>query len=742
MRSWLSIGALLTAPLADAARQPQTVLLEVPVMLEAPGHSSMVRAWHDGADFYVDASALLRQLGYVITRSESHLTAQDAQHSYVVACASLGAPECMVRPEVLAQAMGNQLFFDQERLHIHAASRAVDLKRTRTGGDSEIPLQFGRTRALWGGLMAHWELQNHSHARAARVRLTSSALYGTLRVTLDHAPSLTYAFDLPRSRWLTSAEIGRIAPLQSWVRLSNRLLARRTVQRMATVTGAAAAHAFVEARLGQTVVDHAYADASGVYQLNIPARYGTSEVTIHERPLGGRPPSVSRYHWLTLSALEPPGRLHYDITLARSIHGAATSVEARYGLRPRLTVHVEHTRTPTRTANTTGLLASLGALAAVNARLKWPESVATLGVRLWRPWIDVDLQLDTRTNGRMHASFSAGPVGGLLSASRYAASAQHTYTSLHPSLWVHAGHRWSFRTAVHSHAGSGQKRGQSWAWDWRLSVARHFARARWSLQTGNRQVGGLNAFASFGRWSIGFTAAWDRYAHTFVHATYIGINSSAARMIAQSRRGQRGFWHSQTVGGTLALGAGRVLFPSDYRHSAVLVRVYHDANGNGRRDPHERLLPQVQVQIHQAAFRREPDGAIYAAHLEPFGTYQVRILEASVRDPSLVPASGWEFAFLAEPGRTKVLNVAMQRLPHVAGQITGLDRPPSRLQVTGQGFESVPVYRDGGFELRLRPGAHTLSVQDVLTGKTLAEHTVTVRSGSSVVRIDLAAQQP
>ena len=167
---------------------------------------------------------------------------------------------------------------------------------------------------------------------------------------------------------------------------------------------------------------------------------------------------------------------------------------------------------------------------------------------------------------------------------------------------------------------------------------------------------------------------------------------------------------------------GLALTPSGHQESAAELRIFEDLNGNGNQDANERILPHIDAQLYQSGWTRLKTGALYSAHLEPYQRYQVRILEASVRDPLLHPATGWTFSFTADPGRRKVIQVPMQQLVRVVGQVTALDRAPLRLKVLLNSEEHAEVYRDGGFALQVRPGRYTLTIIDVLDQEIIAEN--------------------
>ena len=170
-----------------------------------------------------------------------------------------------------------------------------------------------------------------------------------------------------------------------------------------------------------------------------------------------------------------------------------------------------------------------------------------------------------------------------------------------------------------------------------------------------------------------------------------------------------------------------------------MLRLFEDANGDGRYQASESVLPHIQAQLYHGGLERRPDGVLRASYLEPFGRYQVQILEQSIRDPYLRPATGYTFSFVADPGRTKNIDIPMQRVPLVRGSVRGLRRAPSRLKVHvlrgGLEAASAEVYRDGGFALRLEAGRYTVRLMDVISHERLYEDVLYVPPGEELVSV-------
>ncbi|MDE2645982.1 MAG: hypothetical protein OXI05_09115, partial [Bacteroidota bacterium] len=252
-----------------------------------------------------------------------------------------------------------------------------------------------------------------------------------------------------------------------------------------------------------------------------------------------------------------------------------------------------------------------------------------------------------------------------------------------------------------------------------------------------QKVYGVEGILTLGGPSLEFRVGWDADHQTVTGSLSLQISSPFGSLFARGRRDTHGISHSQQIQGSVHLWDTVRLAPYGHQQSATELRIFEDINGNGLQDPAEPILSHIDAELYQSGWTRLRTGALYAAYLEPYQRYQVRILEASIRDPALHPATGLEFSFTADPGRSKIIHVPMQRLIPVVGKITGLDRTPLRLKIFLNQSEVTDVYRDGGFALHLRPGHYTLTVVDILDQDPLAEKMIEVGIDPLHVVIDL-----
>ena len=186
--------------------------------------------------------------------------------------------------------------------------------------------------------------------------------------------------------------------------------------------------------------------------------------------------------------------------------------------------------------------------------------------------------------------------------------------------------------------------------------------------------------------------------------------------------------------GSVNIDSRGVYFSSNYQdYSQAIFRVFVDANLNGKYDAGERLLSTTSLHLHGQGVRQDPNGEFRSQRLSPNETYNVKLLPESVRDPSLFPNTGYEFAFVAESGRTRYVDIAMQRLPQIRGKVVGWAGAYEVLQVVivggigGKRMErALDVYRGGTFFTQLLPGEYEVVLRDQLTGEMIHEQSLTV----------------
>lgn len=137
-----------------------------------------------------------------------------------------------------------------------------------------------------------------------------------------------------------------------------------------------------------------------------------------------------------------------------------------------------------------------------------------------------------------------------------------------------------------------------------------------------------------------------------------------------------------------------------------------------------------------------------APNLIPHETYRVEITRESITDPLLHPVTGYRFAFVATPGRTRYVDILLQPLPTIFGQLTGWQGSYTVLLVQlrridpmrAQDAEStyaLPVYQNGGFFAQLLSGTYQATATNLLTGEVVAAAALNVAAGQNFPVIQL-----
>ncbi len=736
----LLLCLLLHPPIVEAQ-----VLMEVPLLLELPGKENLIRAWHDGEEFFVDGKELLETLGFSLRLVESRLEAVDVHHRHEFSCVDVPRNQsCRIPiPEVLDR-FGSAVHFDEERLHLQASSAAAtfDVDALREWHWTEVPGPplFGRTRKLWGGMMANWKLRRDVLGMHPSLRVTGSALLGTVEAELGRRSSWIYRHDFPGKPWLTQMEAGYNADRPAGLSITNLPLARQRLQRVRMIRGQSTPHALVQAVIGSEVVDQVQADAEGNYQLHAPVWYGTTRLEVRIRSMGGAQ-MVSEFQDLFISSsLVPPGKVYYHMRVDKR----EQALRMQYGVQNRLTLRSVLLRANRYMAMTAGFTLSPVLFLSLDAEMKFPSASWLANLQLWRSQVQVMARIHGRHREFLHANMTASAGKGtfsiLLRGNYSATTGQVRQHSLSPEVWLHHpdGLFMQVRWGLDGVRGSSMNHRVHHRW--RLAAGGSFARIRllaFADQKPVERVYGLEGIFTVRHQSLAFRIGWDAGQQSVIGSLRVQLSSALGSLFARGQRDAYGMSHSQEIQGSIHLGRGIHLAPSGHQESAVELRIFEDGNGNGIQDVAEKILPHIEAQLHQGGWHRLRTGALYASHLEPWQHYQIRILEESIRNPSLHPATGLEFSFIADPGQRKVIHIPMQRRIPIQGQIIHLDRAPLRLRVLLNQGKSADVYRDGTFVFHVRPGEYTLTVMDILTEEVLAEKTVKVNMDPHQVTIDL-----
>ncbi|MCY4205133.1 MAG: hypothetical protein OXE92_05340 [Bacteroidetes bacterium] len=744
---YFSLILLILFNLRTATAQ---VLMEVPLLLELPGRQELIRAWHDGEVFLVDGKEFFQALQFTVQIRGANFEALDTHHHHIFPCSGLPIDHsCKILLTDVLGRLGTALHFDQKRLHLSASSVAstfdVDVLRERRASWIEAPGPhlFGHTRNFWGGAMVNWQLRRDAFGVHPSLRLTGSALLGTIEADLGNYSAWAYRSDWPRGKWLTQVEIGREANGGAGALITNIPLARQRVQRVRAIRGMSAPYALIQAMISGEVVDQVQADAEGKYQLNVPAWYGTTKLEMYTRPLGGGHILSDSHHLLTPSSLNPPGKMYYQLRVRE--HEQALNL--RYGLRKRLSLHSVLSRTYRRMDMIAGFTMNPVTFLALGAEMHVPFSKWQATLQMWRSGVQVNARIHAQTSQSLNMSITAsvnqGPLSLWLRGSHTKVAGHYGYLSLHPEFWLHHPSGLLMQISMEVDRLRGSLVDNRVNHYWRFATGRSLTRGRLLAFADHgyiHQTYGLEGMLALPNKSMTFSMGWDAANQTMIGSLSIHISSALGSFFARGRQDHRGMTHSQQAQGSVHIWRDVKLAAPNRQESAAELQIFEDVNGNGIRDGSEAILPHIEAQLYQGGWRRLKTGALYATNLEPYQRYQVQLIEASVHDPSLHPETGFEFSFTADPGRRKIIQIPMQRLVTVKGKIINMDRAPLRLRVYLDRKKSAEVYRDGGFAFHVNPGDYMLTVMDVLNENVLAEKMIEVDTGPFSVTINLDSE--
>lgn len=701
-----------------------------------------------------------------------------------------GAGRYYVTMAGLSRVFESDIYFEEERLSLRLSTAADRFDvgalrgRHRLLSQAPGPLRFGRDRRLLGGVMLSYHVSRHQVGDQpglyqGNLSFTGSLLGGSLRGDLRmlrrmglrrpaaHASSLSYLFDRPGSRFLTRFEVGRFGqsywnapePLEA-LRLSNLPLASRYLQRESRFSGRAEPHALVEAIVSGVVVDRVQADEQGRYRVVIPTFYGSTEALVRTTPLGAALPREERRFLFATDELAEPGRLYYDAYLGRTrqTRRPVGLAHVQYGLLPRLSVRAAGLYYDEARRARLGAAFSPFSFSVLSADVDLPSGRLRGDMKVWHSRMSMEATYEHNakaslfsTNRRLFQSqitASSGQLSGFVALSLSEGFQGWSHRRISPALNYYSpgGITADFvLTAQRTRAGSGTRTD---GYTYRASLGKTFflrgGSSRLSLfarGTGRRTLGesGVEGFLSFRDFSLGFSAGYSFLDSGFTGGLTLRLDSSLGGFSSRGAYSGSALSHEESVYGSIEVSRHPRLSRGVLQGSSAVLRVFEDLDGDGRYRPGEPIRPEVEVQLYQAGLERRPGGTLRAGFLQPYGVYQVQIIERSIRDPLLTPATGYTFSFIADPGRTREIDIPLQRMPVVTGIVRGLEMAPSRLRLLvfkgDRQVETADLYRDGGFTLRLSPGPYELRLIDVVTGRSFP-------SGGQSIFVAPGTQEP
>ena len=745
----------------------EMVLLEAPISLEGSAGSVWMMAYFDGERFWVDPGELLVHLGFEVTFDEFSLSGVDQYRAFVFDFGTgdvtlngdivpdgrmLLSPQegrYLTSMETMEAVFEGDLTWDPTALKLTTSSAATRFDPTPFMGRRDLfseataPLVFGRDRRWLGGAQLNYSLRNSysptygSHVLAG-TGYSAAVLQGTARGYLSRSnQTASWTLDV-RKPWLTRISVGHTSSPSlvqvsngMAVRASNYPLASLRVHRTRTLTGIAPPYALVYAGVSGQVSDRVQADGEGRYRLTIPVYYGSTQAFVRIAPLGEEGSATTeKLNYLTPDRLLPTGMVYYDVLGSRDM-GALVM---EYGLRPRMSV---------RTGFSYGYLGHIMAgftllprrTMYVDGESNLTERTGQLNMVWWQTW------------GRMHASY---------------------YSARRPLLYQRAAAGWAAtfgplnlrgQSSVVAYDGT-PSRVTAWpeiSWRTQRNLPDVSLGAQWRWIEGDRMPPRINTafiqrlrvrggtflihtdmfFSSreltqyltrlswnHRKWNVsaGATGRLDTNYRSWYLRFQLNTNAIWANAAVENRGGTMVF--SQSTRGTMYVDRTVTFASQPQETSQAILTVFVDEDFDGVRDSDEEVTDGVALRVASLPTYRRDDGALRVVNLVPNATYPVEIVAETLPDAALYPEPGYRFGFVAEPGRTKRIDIPLQPLPIILGSITGWPHSTQVLEVVFVGPDGevrVPVYQDGGFLTQLIPGTYTVRVVNSIDGAQLLE---------------------
>ena len=785
--------------------RPLRFLQETPWTVSAPGALSSsipVLAWWDSevGKYYLDIADFFDRLGFDVSAQDSVIEARDSGRIFTVDFSTGRVLQDTSEPVELApedffasegryylalQGVQRMLTpaamqFDTSTLHIRLSTATVALgssfsgRPAMSGNHAHGPLLYGRSRRILGNTHVNYRLtrsdrqvgspsynggfQVHSNALGGRL-----AAEGTLSMTQGNTVtrfrSLNYLLDFPDSPLLKRIEMGRMSmyewPLRTTydgVRLSNRPLSTRYVQREAVVRGIAEPDAIVAASVGGVLADRVRADAQGRYTLRIPAYYGSSQALLEIAPPGGGPPTtITRYLFIGEDLL-PPGAFWYDARAGRDGFDETLFAfgQARYGINQSLSaeatfIHVDSLRTAT-----VGLTQNLWGFLTTGAEVALPINTGGSAARVSMRMSLKKLRLQTE------AEFSEEPR---LSFYKRRLQAQLGFSVRRMSLFLNAAQARTFsggdnmnvsgsttltlprRTSALVTVGLNRRQGvlssESLRMHWKTSLTRAASfkglRGRFGLQAdGGLQeqadFAGATFYAYYRKVSLGLRAGYDLAYDNMEASVTLRLDAPWISVNNHSSVESGAPYHRQSLYGSMELGRPMRFSRQAHIRSSALLQAYYDTNRDGRRDPEESLVEGLDIKVVKARVQQVDASTVRADFLAPSTAYQVIIDPASVPDPALQLPTGTTFSFMSDPGSTKRVDIPVHRNTIVEGVIEDLplSSPTQAGVVFFRGDEEVlssEVSQGASFSVLLPPGVYRIELYDLLGQENLEAFT-------------------
>ncbi len=758
-------GAVLAMALISPLIAPaQSILLNAPIILQTPGTSGVLDGWYDGETFWVSAHALLEQLGYQIDQSDStilvaldsrrSMTFEYTQGTITVNGAQIwNAPYFMigsdghplVRIQVLESVFGDDVVWDERTLILQLSSDATLFdphqfgQRKSLASEDPKNILFPRERKLFGGLHVGYVFTHQEDEYGRRFHATAHTVAdmmgGTVRWSFSRRTSrISYDLDMQHT-WLTRIQIGQInAEEVPSVRITNRPLSPKQIHREEILSGETTPHAIVRGMVSGVMTEQVQADRRGRYAVRVPIYYGSTNVSVEAEPLGAEPVIIENTSLLTPHRVLSKRSVEYEVSAGRDTYGHLS-----WGVLSSTTLHLSGAHKTRQGA--VGITSVIAPSLYVDMQADVLDRSGTSELRWWKPWASADLRYQYRQSPLTMHTISADGVIALGHFSLHGQVIQQRIANQKASTRVASllgwyGQNLDVRIRAQWNLSMNRLGRASADLRYRLPFQRLRSRVSTGIETrkGNDQTvhAGFHIYGK--RWYSTLQGEHLSHGRGPAVSASVQINTDWAWLDARMRFQDGRVTHHQSLRGAILFGQD-IRFSATARHmTQVVFRIFTDANLNGRLDPNEALSHHGRLSMSGAPVEHRTNGEVVVTALTPHTAYTVQLLPESIIDPFLYPITGHQFSFVATPGRTRYIDIALQPLPVIQGQITGWLGSPAVLRVEiidGTDTIHLDVYHDGGFLAQLPEGSYTWRVRNVITQDVVNSGVWTIGSGEN-----------
>ncbi len=744
----------------------QAILVNAPLVLDTPARDKNIMAFHDGEQFWIDVTGLATHIGYETLEADSmHVTLRDAsrvmifdgqqgtvsvnQEIYLTTLDVLRGPdgEMLISLSALSAAFGSDLDWDESALTLRLSTNPVLFNPGPNPSTLTKPakLVFPRELGLLGGLHIYYDAshqwsQIEGSQFSVNARASAAVAWGVLRANLSlKRPSASYAVELNHP-WLTSVSASwRKGDELPGFQMTNVPLIHPRIFAERIHSGVTIPHAIVRASLGGNQSDQVQADGEGRYAIALPVYYGTTRSELDVTPLG-QPPLTTQYGYeLTPQTSIRKGHLQYHIE-----YNHRWTASVAYGINDRLTVRTDASTDPyrARIGSTARLLRSLY----LEVESDPIDQSANAKIRQWRNWGEYEVGWQRFNDSSQSISGSGYIQSGALSFSsnltHHRSTYRDPYTRLTPTLgWQFpSGIRAQLRSRITLGAVADASLNPNLSWV--LSLGRARIRVSHGAEVISGQIHDVSSTIRIARrdWNFSVSGQQDLYQDQTTVSASVQFNTDWAWLGMETRMIDEDILLTQRARGTIGIDQGITLSAIAQDNAQARFRIFVDKNLNGVLDENEDLLDTPEIKVNSYYIMRRWSGELYTKDLSPNQTYTVTIIPESIRDPMLYPITGYRFGFVAQAGRTRRLDIALQPLPLMQGRITGWNSAHELLRITVIGSNisrELDVYRDGGFFALLPPDEYEFTVSNLLTDDVILQKVYRFDDDTSEILISL-----